>query len=106
MENEEKESPKKWYRFLWNPYLLVGVVFVIWMLFFDQNSYLMHKSLGEDLEELETDKAFYQEKIDKESTRLQEIESNPEEYEKMAREKFYMKRENEDIYVIEKKDSI
>lgn len=100
------EKPKnKWYKFLLNKYLIVGLAFVIWMIFFDQNSYLLHKNLDEDIHELQEEKAFFESEIELEGAELKKMDSHPEEYEKLAREKFLMKRENEDIFVIEPKDS-
>lgn len=102
----EEKTHKKWYQFLWNKYFIVGLAFVVWMTFFDQNSYLLHNELDKDLKRLREDKNYYEKEIDTESQELYNLEKNPGEYEKLAREKYLMKRENEDIFVIDKKDTL
>ena len=102
----EKKSNKKWFSILLNKYLIVGLAFLVWMIFFDQNSYLMHNNLDEDIRELKEEKQYFEKEIEVEGSELKRLENQPEEYEKLAREKYLMKRENEDIFVIEKKDTI
>ncbi len=97
----------KWTKIILNKYLLVGLFFVIWMLFFDQNSYLLHKNLDNEVNELNHDKAYFQNQIKVESLRLYQLQHNPEEIRRLAREKYLMKKDSEDIYIIvEQKDSL
>ena len=93
-------SNKAWIKFLGNKYFLVTLFFIIWMLFLDNYSYLDHRILNKDIEELEDNKAYYQEEIKKDKEQIKKLK-NPIEIEKYAREKYFMKRENEDIYIIE-----
>jgi len=88
-----------------NLYILIFVVFVVWMLFFDANSWLIHRELNADMEDLEDEKEYYQKEIEKDNKAIKEL-STEEGTEKIAREKYYMKKENEDIYIIEYEDSI
>lgn len=88
-----------------NLYILIFVVFVVWMLFFDANSWLIHRELNADMDDLEDEKEYYQKEIEKDNKAIKEL-STEEGTEKMAREKYYMKKENEDIYIIEYEDSI
>lgn len=81
-----------------NPFVLIGFLFVLWMLFFDSNSYLNHKRLSNTIDQLEKDQKHYQEQIQKDSIALQEL-STPEGIEKYAREKYHMKKENEEIFL-------
>jgi cell division protein FtsB len=69
------------------------------MLFFDSNSYLNHNRLLNDINQLQKDKQHYREEIKKDSIALEEL-SSPEGLEKYAREKYYMKKENEEIFLI------
>ena len=69
------------------------------MLFFDSNSYLNHKRLSNTIDQLEKDQRHYKEEIRKDSIALNEL-SNPEGLEKYAREKYHMKKENEEIFLI------
>ncbi len=88
-----------------NLYVLIFVVFVIWMLFFDANSWLIHRELNADMDDLDNEKEYYQKEIAKDNKAIKEL-STEEGIEKMARQKYYMKKENEDIYIIEYEDSI
>lgn len=75
------------------------------MLFFDSNSLLIHKELNEEISDLEDEKTYYQKEITKDKKAINAL-STDEGLEKMAREKYYMKKENEDIYIIEYEDSL
>lgn len=83
-----------------NIYLLILTAFVIWMLFFDENSYLTHKELNQDIEELETWKNYHIEKIANDKETITKLKDSLE-LQRYAREKYLMKKENEDIYIIE-----
>lgn len=88
-----------------NLYILIFAVFVVWMLFFDANSWLIHRELNADMDDLQTEKEYYQNEIDKDKKAIKQL-STEEGIEKIAREKYYMKKENEEIYIIEYEDSI
>ncbi len=87
-------------KYFWNKYVLIFVVFAVWMLFLDNYSYLEHRVLNQKIEELETNKQFYQSEIQKDCLQIKKLK-NSNEIERYAREKYYMKRENEVIYIIE-----
>jgi cell division protein FtsB len=70
------------------------------MLFLDNTSYLEHRILNKQLNELEDNKKYYQDEIRKDSENIKQLK-NPDQIEKYAREKYYMKRDSEDIYIIE-----
>lgn len=88
-----------------NFYVIILVIFIIWMLFFDANSWLIHRELNNDMKDLENEKEYYQKEIEKDKKAIKEL-STDEGIEKLAREKYYMKKDNEDIYIIEYEDSI
>ena len=75
------------------------------MLFIDSNSLLIHRELNEDISDLEHEKEYYKNEIEKDKKAIKEL-STEEGIEKLAREKYYMKKENEDIYIIEYEDSL
>ncbi|OIQ21023.1 MAG: septum formation initiator [Flavobacterium sp. MedPE-SWcel] len=84
-----------------NRYVLVTVLFAIWMVFIDNYSlYFEHPILDKEIEKLEENKQYYIQEIKKDSASIRQLR-NPDQTEKYAREKYYMKRENEDIYIIE-----
>ncbi|WP_028872275.1 FtsB family cell division protein [Psychroserpens burtonensis] len=88
-----------------NIFVIVFAIFAVWMLFFDSNSLLIHQELNEDITDLEDEKDYYRNEIQKDDKAIKEL-STEEGIEKMAREKYYMKKENEDIYIIEYEDSL
>lgn len=88
-----------------NKYFLVGMFFLVWMLFFDENSWLNHNSLNKEQNELELNKTYFEDKISTENQELDKIQSNPEFIEKYAREKYLMKKENEDLFIVVEEDS-
>ncbi len=85
--------------------MLILILFIVWMVFFDTNSYLIHKELDNEIDGLEDNAEFYQSEIDHDRSFIQKMEDS-NEMEKYARERYYLKRENEDIYIIEHEDSI
>ncbi|MGW9686814.1 FtsB family cell division protein [Flagellimonas sp. 2504JD1-5] len=96
---------KKWFKVMTNMYVLVLTIFVIWMAFFDTNSLLIHLELRNEIKKLEKQKEFLQGEISKDKDILEKL-SDKGELEKFAREKFYMKKENEEIFLIEYEDSL
>ena len=83
-----------------NKYVLTILLYLIWMLFFDQNNMVDRYRMGREIGQLEEDRLYYLEQIDKDSTRLHELTTDEENLEKYAREQFYMKKDNEDVFVI------
>lgn len=88
-----------------NIFLIIFTCFAVWMLFFDANSLLIHRDLNADIEDLENEKEYYKNEIVKDKKAIKEL-STEEGVEKLAREKYYMKKDNEEIYIIEYEDSI
>jgi len=83
-----------------NIFLVVTVIFIVWMLFFDANSWLIHRELNKEIEGLNTKKEFYEREIKSDTKEIKKLQT-PEGIEKYARENYNMKKENEDIYLIE-----
>ncbi|WP_299555159.1 septum formation initiator family protein [Seonamhaeicola sp.] len=88
-----------------NIFVLILVGFAIWMLFFDANSWLIHHELNTEIEDLENEKEYYKKEIEKDNKAIKKL-STEDGLEKFAREEYYMKRENEDIFIIEYEDSL
>lgn len=87
-------------KILGNRYVIVLVFFSVWMLFLDNTSYMDHRVLNKQLDGLEDNKKYYQDEIRKDEENIKLLK-NPDQIEKYAREKYYMKRDSEDIYIIE-----
>ena len=102
MENplEETKQKKTWLKIVSNKYLLISLLFAVWMLFLDNYSYMDQRQLNKQIDELQDNKKYYQEEIKKDNQSIKLLK-NQDQVEKYAREKYYMKRENEDIYIIE-----
>lgn len=86
--------------FLKNKYFICGAGFIIWMLFFDPRDIYTQIQHTRELKNLKISKAYYQTEISKEQAELEQLKTNPEVVEKYAREKYLMKRDNEDLFLI------
>lgn len=95
-----KLREKKWFKTISNRYLLIGILFIVWMTFFDTNSFLIQRELNKEIKSLEANTEFYSNEI---QTDLEFIESmsDIEQIEKYAREKYYLKKDKEEIFLIE-----
>jgi cell division protein DivIC len=80
-----------------NKYFLALIVFSSLMIFLDRHDLLTQWKLGKSLNRLEQDKAYYEEKIKEAKQDQQNIENNKEQF---AREKYYMHKSDEDVYVV------
>lgn len=86
-------------------YFLVLLFFIIWMFFLDNYSYLDHRVLNKEINELEDNKNYYKDEITSDSIKIKKLQ-NPDMIEKYAREKYFMKKDSEDIYIIEFEDDL
>jgi hypothetical protein len=88
-----------------NKYLLAGILFLVWMLFFDP------KDIGNEIEkwnkyrELQSSEAHLVKNISETRAELKELKNNAQTIEKYAREKYLMKKDNEDLFIVESKES-
>lgn len=85
-----------------NKYFLVTVIFMVWMIFFDKNDLFSQYQYHSQLSKLKHERDFYQKETAKVHQELDELTSNKQELEKFAREKYLMKKDNEDVFVIVK----
>ncbi len=85
-----------------NKYFLLTLAFVAWMLFFDKNDLFSQYDYRQQLSKLKQERDFYQKETAEVSKELDELTSNRAKLEKFAREKYLMKKDNEDIFVIVK----
>ncbi|MEM8896224.1 MAG: septum formation initiator family protein [Bacteroidota bacterium] len=87
-------------KFLTNFYFLVGTFFLIWMLFIDSNDFYSQYVLRKKLKEMEKEKNYYEQKIVEVKSEREALLNNDDLLEKFAREKYFMKKENEDVFVV------
>lgn len=85
-----------------NKYLLTLIAFVVWMIFFDAKDIITQRERTAELRALQQSKAYFIAEIAREKKALQELKSNPAAIEKLAREKYLMKRDNEDLFLVQK----
>ncbi len=85
-----------------NKYFVVTLAFLVWMVFFDKNDLFSQYQYHNQLTKLKHERDFYQKETAKVNKDLDELTSNKEKLEKFAREKYLMKKQNEDVFVIVK----
>ena len=90
----------KVFKILTNIFVLIFIPFLIWMLFFDENSYLVHRKFNSESKDLESTVSFYKTKIAEDKATIMKLNDSLQ-LERFAREQYLMKKENEDIYIIE-----
>lgn len=85
-------------------YLLTLAGFAVWMFFFDDRDVITtHFRHPDELKQLQKSKSYYEEQITSTRNELQQLKLNTATIEKYAREKYFMKRDNEDLFVISDK---
>ena len=100
MEIFKKIKNSKSFKIVSNLYILISVVFFIWIFFIDSNSILVNIKLNKEISELKERKDILENQIQMDKKIISNLQ-NPDSLEKYAREKLYMKKENEEIFIIE-----
>ncbi len=96
---------KRFFKPFKNVFFIIFIVFAGWMLFFDSNSWFIHNELNDDKEALESEIEYYKTEMDKDKKEIKKL-NNDEGVEKYGREKYHMKKKDEEIYLIEYEDSL
>ena len=91
-----KKLPKP----LRNKYLILFLLFILWVVFIDDYNLINQSKIKNTVNDLNIQKEFYISEIKSDSTELYKLQNDPAEQERFAREKFLMKKENEDIFII------
>lgn len=84
-----------------NKYLVVIIAAALWFMFFDKNNLIQQYRLHKQLRQFRLDKEYYLQEIARDSVDIYKLRHDPAELERYAREKYLMKKENEDIFIIE-----
>ena len=84
-----------------NKYVLVLIAALIWFLFFDQNNFIQQYRLSREMKNLENERDYFIMEIARDSTQIERLKNDTRELERYAREKYLMKKEGEDIFIIE-----
>lgn len=91
---------KKILNIIFNKYFLTSVAFLVWLFFFDSNNILLRMKLKNQLNELQQEKRFYLDEIRKDSILTEKLLKDTNELERFAREKYLMKKEGEDVFLV------
>lgn len=83
-----------------NKYVITLAAFIVLMLFIDHNDIFMQLDRRRQLNDLLASKVYYEKQIEQTKKNLSELQNNPAALEKFAREKYLLKRDNEDIFVV------
>ena len=101
----KKIISNKYFKIFTNIYILSTTLFLFWMLFMDTNSFMFHEQLNSEINQLIEQKKKLEIEIEIDKKLIKDLQ-NIDNYEAFARENYYMKKENEEIYIIEYKDSL
>ncbi|MCX6231562.1 MAG: septum formation initiator family protein [Bacteroidetes bacterium] len=93
---------RKIFGFFKNKYIITILAFAIWMIAIDKNNMIAQYKLRKDLIDLRAKKIYYTKEIEKDKKEIYELNTNMKTLEKFAREKYLLKRDNEDIFLIVK----
>jgi cell division protein DivIC len=96
-----KKLPKP----LRNKYLIFFLLFILWVVFIDDYNLINQSKIKSTVDDLKIQKEFYISEIKSDSTELYKLQNDPAEQERFAREKFLMKKENEDIFIIREREN-
>jgi cell division protein FtsB len=81
-------------------YIIVVVLFLGWLIFFDENSIITHQQNKQRLQELIQQKEYYKERIKSDRQKLKDLNSGMNRLEKFAREQYYMSKPDEDVFIV------
>lgn len=101
--NTKKYSIRKLPRPLRNKYFILFILFLFWIILLDDYNLIMQNNIKKKVNDLKNQKAFYINEIKKDSSELSNLRNDSNTQEKFAREKFLMRKDNEDIFIIRKK---
>ena len=86
-----------------NKYVITSFLFIFWILFLDEYNLINQNKRNIENDKLKEKKEFLSSEIKKDSTELSNLKNDSSKQEKFAREKFKMKKDNEDLFIIRKK---
>ncbi len=84
-------------------YLVVLIAFTIHVTFFDENNLITRFRNKMTISKLQKEISYYKHEYEKSSKMIESINEDPRSFEKIARERYMMKKDNEDIYIIKQK---
>lgn len=92
------------FKILRNKWIVTSVLFLTWIIFFDENSIISHQKNKRRLYELKQQEEYYRERIEVDKQKLEDLKAGEEKLEKFAREQYFMSKPDEDVFVIVEND--
>jgi cell division protein DivIC len=87
-----------------NKWIVATVLFLTWIIFFDENSIISHQKNKRRLYELKQQEEYYRERIEVDRQKLEDLKAGEEKLEKFAREQYFMSKPDEDVFVVTDND--
>ncbi len=87
-------------KFLFNKYFITITAFLVWMIFFDSTSFLVINDLNQEIRQYEKQLQYYKDEYAKNDQFYKRLMYNKDEKEKFARENYFMKKPNEEIFIL------
>lgn len=100
----EIQHKRKWSKVLKNKYFIALILFLAWIVFFDENSFVSHAENKQRLDELNKQKEYYLDRIEDDNQKLEDLNAGKQELEKFAREQYYMSKPDEDLFIVIEED--
>jgi cell division protein FtsB len=97
---------KKFSFIITNKYLLTIASFLVWMTFFDQKDFFNTVQTKKEYNTLQEKKKYYIDEITKARQELSDFQNNATAIEKFARQRYFLKRDGEDVFIIEDSSEI
>jgi cell division protein DivIC len=91
---------KKVFHIFINKYFIVTLAFLVWMGFFDTDNYITRRKLNDKLNNLRKEKQYYLNEIKNDSILTVKLQTDSLALEKLAREKYQMKKDKEDVFLV------
>ncbi len=91
---------KKVLKIVLNKYLLTLLGLAVWLCFFDRNDLFTQMELRDKVKKLEGERDYYVQEITRNKEEVKELQTDMKSLEKFAREKYLMKKDNEEVFVI------
>ena len=87
-------------KYVLNKYFITVFLFLVWMIFFDSTSFLVINELNGEIKRYEKQLDFYKTEYEKNDKFFRKLMNNKDEKEKYARENYFMKKPNEEIFIL------
>ena len=101
---EKKENKSGIVKLITNKYFIASVIFLTWIIFFDEYSIVSHQKSRSQLHDLIKQREYYKDRIASDKQKLEDLSAGKEELEKFAREQYQMSKPDEDVFIVVDKD--